>query len=94
MWLCYGIITVGTSGVTKQSAAFDPHAEVGPVLLKLKAKRLQLRRDTLTETRAVAPLKHLVINLSATRYDIDITYFPSTVSVILDWYVPLQRTLV
>jgi hypothetical protein len=48
MWLCYGKITVGTSGVTKQSAAFDPHADVGPALLKLKAKRLQLRRDTLT----------------------------------------------
>jgi hypothetical protein len=54
----------------------------------------RLYRDTLTETRAVTPLKHLVINLSATSYDIDITYFPSTVSVILDWYVPLQTTLV
>jgi hypothetical protein len=45
---CYGIISVGTAGVTKRSAAFDPHADMGPVLLKLKAKRLQLRRDTLT----------------------------------------------
>ena len=31
-----------------QSAAFDPHADVGPVLLKLKAKRMQLMRDPLT----------------------------------------------
>ena len=42
-----------TSGVTNQSAAFDPHADVGPVLLKLKAKRLQLRRDTLTRDQGM-----------------------------------------
>jgi hypothetical protein len=29
---CYGIISVGISGVTKQSAAFDPHADVGRVI--------------------------------------------------------------
>jgi len=46
MWPCYGIITVGTFGVTNQSAAFDPHPDVGPVYIK--TKRLQLRRDTLT----------------------------------------------
>ena len=50
---CYGIVSVVTSGVTNQSAAFDPHADVGPVLLKLKAKRLQLRRDTLTRDRGM-----------------------------------------
>ena len=41
------------SGVTNQSAAFDTHADVGPVLLKLKAKRLQLRRDTLTRDQGM-----------------------------------------
>ena len=40
------IITVGTSGVTDQSAAFDPHPGVGPVYIK--TKRLLLKRDTLT----------------------------------------------
>ena len=38
-WPCYGIIT-------NQSAAFDPHSDVGPVYIKTKC--LQLRRDTLT----------------------------------------------
>jgi hypothetical protein len=28
------IITVGASGVTNQSAAFDPHPDVGPVYIK------------------------------------------------------------
>jgi hypothetical protein len=50
MWPClrprYGIITMGTSGVTNQSAAFDPHPDVGPVYIK--NKRLLLRGDTLT----------------------------------------------
>jgi hypothetical protein len=36
---CYGIIT-------NQSAAFDPHSDVGPVYIKTKC--LQLRRDNLT----------------------------------------------
>jgi hypothetical protein len=42
------IITVGTSGVTDQSAAFDPHPDVG--LVYIKTKRLLLRRqfDTCT----------------------------------------------
>jgi hypothetical protein len=40
-----GIITVGTSGITNQSAAFDPYPDVGPVYIN--AKRLQLTRDTL-----------------------------------------------
>ena len=42
----YGKITVGTSGITNQSAALDPHPDVGPVYIK--AKRLQLWRDNLT----------------------------------------------
>ena len=46
MWPCYGIIIVGTLGVTNQSAAFDPHLDVGPVYIK--TKRLQLRKYTLT----------------------------------------------
>jgi hypothetical protein len=37
----YGIITVGTFGVTNQSAAFDPHPDVG--FAYIKTKRLQLR---------------------------------------------------
>jgi len=41
------IITVGTSGVTNQSAAFDPHPDMGPVYIK--TKRLLLKRDTLTQ---------------------------------------------
>jgi hypothetical protein len=44
----YGIIIVGTFGVTNQSAAFDPHPDVG--VAYIKTKRLQLR-----ETRAIKP---------------------------------------
>jgi hypothetical protein len=39
-------ITVGTSGVTNQSVAFDPHPDVD--LVYKKTKGLQLRRDTFT----------------------------------------------
>jgi hypothetical protein len=51
MWPClrprYGIITVGTSGITNQSAVFDPHPDVGPVYKK--TKRLLLRGASLTQ---------------------------------------------
>jgi hypothetical protein len=50
MWPClrprYGIFTVGTSGITNQSAVFDPHPDVGPVYKK--TKHLLMRGDTLT----------------------------------------------
>jgi hypothetical protein len=36
----YGIITLETFGVTNQSAAFDPHPDVG--FAYIKTKRLQL----------------------------------------------------
>ena len=50
------IITVGTSGVTDQSAAFDPHPDVGPVYIKTK-RLLYLNYvcNTLTGEQDVKP---------------------------------------
>jgi len=49
MWPCYSVITVGTSRVTSQSEAFEPHRDVGPVYIK--AKRLQLGAISHQESR-------------------------------------------
>ena len=76
-WPCYGIIT-------NQSAAFDPHSDVGSVYIKTKC--LQLRRDTITRDQGSCPLKHLVINLS---YDLDRLFLQYCLCY-LDWYLPLQ----
>ena len=56
------IITVGTSGVTDQSAAFDPHPDVDSVYKD---------QTSATDGRHFNPrpgqLNHLAINLSATN---------------------------
>ena len=59
------IITVRTSGVNNQSAAFNPYPDVGPVYIK--TKRLQLRRDTLTRDQGSYTFE---APLSVTSYDI------------------------
>jgi hypothetical protein len=47
------IITVGTSGVTDQSAAFDPHQDVGPVYIKTKRLLLNKGNNKITELRTI-----------------------------------------